>query len=1016
MRLTAAMAYFPGTHPAFRVDLRQNNIYWAGGPNTNPLTINSTLPIDISPSPPAETAEMHTRTSPKDYRPMELPKLTGHRDLPNPDGQQNETSTEQHPVARTSIENISTHRGHPVEDMQPLAAAHDMGSEITVASIPFESIAERRKTMSRRSSRKPSESASDILSMASSVSAAPIIGPSRKRKSSAPAEDKPAKKKPATYRNQHTPKDLLSQDPQNVWQRERRPSRAGRGQSKASQPVQNEATPQPVPHVLPSPDTPTEVFSTPARKTAPRTLSQTPKAIKERDRRALRRREREAQSASRPPLVPKPSQPDFSFQAGQHGEGLALAGQFVDYTEPALHATETPPAVPSLAENAADQAYDHVNVTVKHDTENDKGINWAEGAKVGASGCSQTVEAIYKRLDRFNTDRGHGREKTELYQMAKNMGSAGARSMPSGTLAPAAESPKESASNPENAMPSSGSVYEEDTSSMVAVHASGSPSLAPSENNLSDDDFRPHRATKRQNSAMSKAEKEEAVRARRMSDIMTYSKPGEDLNWLDMPGTPEGKRRQNLISTRKHIAKKKAEADAEKAGGEENGSEPDRRSQAPRHIMLTPRATRRGRPRKTDSTIAAPPSPQSQPEHDDVLVTGPELPQLSREEALGLSDVDFMRNVKDWLRVTSQGKAGDYAQKQAQRILDLLKVAEPANRANAVEAMFLPPDLASAFLQKNQYFGGPIFTEGAQPLELQTISQFFDEHYGDSLEVFVQDPAKKVSMTEPHVRRVTMKDVKMRFAKGLTTKPWNCLELATHVEDGLRPKFLNNEDCRLLTKIKFPSSGEKAGRKGYEPGWKEVEKWALVAQAGALTEPHQDSHGYSTYITVNQGILGYGWLSNPTEEERAGWNAGLNNYIGGRWRYVLLRPGHTVYFPAGTVHFVFRLPAAGDTLAFGGHVLRCSQIVRWIECILQEQREPNVTNEDLSESAPGYLGRVENFVLQALREGKDGNEKSTERWGGKKEIEKFLKLKREFDAIAEEKISGFKGKRRATPK
>ncbi|KAF2765975.1 hypothetical protein EJ03DRAFT_261772, partial [Teratosphaeria nubilosa] len=63
--------------------------------------------------------------------------------------------------------------------------------------------------------------------------------------------------------------------------------------------------------------------------------------------------------------------------------------------------------------------------------------------------------------------------------------------------------------------------------------------------------------------------------------------------------------------------------------------------------------------------------------------------------------------------------------------------------------------------------------------------------------------------------------------------------------------------------------------------WKEVEKWALVAQGGALTEPHQDSHGYSTYITVNQGLVGYGWLARPTAEERAAWNRSNTQYIGG---------------------------------------------------------------------------------------------------------------------------------------
>jgi hypothetical protein len=98
-----------------------------------------------------------------------------------------------------------------------------------------------------------------------------------------------------------------------------------------------------------------------------------------------------------------------------------------------------------------------------------------------------------------------------------------------------------------------------------------------------------------------------------------------------------------------------------------------------------------------------------------------------------------------------------------------------------------------------------------------------------------------------------------------------------------------------------------------------------------------------------------------------------------------------VYFPSGTVHFVFRLAAMGDTLAFGGHVLRCSQIVNWIKTLLEEQADPAVTNEDLTESAPAYLDRVEKFVKQALQNGR------VDIWGVNESIEEFLALKAEFE-------------------
>ena len=331
-----------------------------------------------------------------------------------------------------------------------------------------------------------------------------------------------------------------------------------------------------------------------------------------------------------------------------------------------------------------------------------------------------------------------------------------------------------------------------------------------------------------------------------------------------------------------------------------------------------------------------------------------------------------------------------FAVKQARRLGTLLNIAEPWKEG---EALSVSGEEAKKYLAANNFFSGPIFTTGQQRLPLQSVETFLAECYDDDADVYVQDPSVQVTKGTPHVRLRTMAAVKQRFAKPASDKPWNLLELAAHVEDGLRPDFLCEEDCRLLTKLKFPSNSDKASRKGYDPGWKEVEKWALVAQAGALTEPHQDSHGYSTYITVNEGRFGYGWLSNPTPDEKATWAHTHDSYIGGNWRYAVMRPGQTVFFPAGTVHFVFRLPAAGNTLAFGGHVLRCSQIVRWIKCLIDEKKMPNITNEDLTVSAPGYLDRVEKFVKQALKSGQ------VEKWGGREGIEEFLKLKKEFEGM-----------------
>ena len=365
------------------------------------------------------------------------------------------------------------------------------------------------------------------------------------------------------------------------------------------------------------------------------------------------------------------------------------------------------------------------------------------------------------------------------------------------------------------------------------------------------------------------------------------------------------------------------------------------------------------------------------------------------EETRPVNDTDthlaFANQVIKALEIRHKPRATRFGDRQNRTILKLLQNATPANEN---EMMFLSGTEAAKMLAPGVFHNGPILTEGQQPMPLQRIEDFLGEYYDDDSKVFVQDPSVQFSSGHDFVREVTIGAVKKRILQGKSKgRPWNCLELATHVEDGLRPAFLAGEDSRLLTKLKLEHAAESAARRSYPQGYKEVEKWALLAESGALTEPHQDSHGYSTYITVNQGNIGFGWLSYPTDEERKAWTKDQSDIAGDRFRYVVLKPGQTVFFPAGTVHFVFRLPSAGGhTLAFGGHVLRCSNIVHWVKTLLEEKASPEVTNEDLTSSAPGYLDRVEKFVRHAQKNG------TVDKWGGAEAVEEFLRLKDVFMA------------------
>jgi len=130
--------------------------------------------------------------------------------------------------------------------------------------------------------------------------------------------------------------------------------------------------------------------------------------------------------------------------------------------------------------------------------------------------------------------------------------------------------------------------------------------------------------------------------------------------------------------------------------------------------------------------------------------------------------------------------------------------------------------------------------------------------------------------------------------------------------------------------------------------WKDVSEWCLVSEGGHNTAPHMDSHGFATWLTVQKGEVGFGWMSHPTDKEVRDWAANPSEYTDCQWRYVVLRRGETVFFNSGTIHFVFRVRGC-QTLMLGGHVLLWSDIDRWIDVINIQKRRPESTNEDMED-------------------------------------------------------------------
>ena len=164
-------------------------------------------------------------------------------------------------------------------------------------------------------------------------------------------------------------------------------------------------------------------------------------------------------------------------------------------------------------------------------------------------------------------------------------------------------------------------------------------------------------------------------------------------------------------------------------------------------------------------------------------------------------------------------------------------------------------------------------------------------------------------------------------------------------------KFLqNNSNCILLIEIKEgvlnAGSSGRATASAKILVWHDVERRVLIAEPGAIIGPHHDSHDdshrWETFITANEGLIGFAWLDRPTEEELCSWVKDPQGFGGGKWCYTVLWVEQTMWFPSGLMHFVLR--RSGDsrqTMAISGHSVRYTDIGNWAylvqKCELKKQ-------------------------------------------------------------------------------
>jgi len=295
-----------------------------------------------------------------------------------------------------------------------------------------------------------------------------------------------------------------------------------------------------------------------------------------------------------------------------------------------------------------------------------------------------------------------------------------------------------------------------------------------------------------------------------------------------------------------------------------------------------------------------------------------------------------------------------------------------------------------------------VFTEGEQRFQWsgkdRPIEQVF-RYMGDlglDRKVSAQAPSRSVQDDESY-QSMTLQEVQDQlFSQQPTDNPLNLLDLQTSLPSVL-PAFLEGENCQLLRRVRdaalMGSSAERIAASGKDwSTWRNVIEWGLVSEGGHNTAPHMDANAYSTWLTVQEGDVGFGWMSRPSRQEEAEWMSRPHDYVAGEWRYVVLSAGQTVFFPPGTIHFVFRIRGV-QTYAQGGHILQWSNLVRWLEVVIAQIQNEGSTNEEMASSTLQLVRLVKGLVENRIKAGR------VEELGGQDAVDRFFALVKEFDVV-----------------
>ncbi|KAL6923979.1 hypothetical protein FSST1_001253 [Fusarium sambucinum] len=315
---------------------------------------------------------------------------------------------------------------------------------------------------------------------------------------------------------------------------------------------------------------------------------------------------------------------------------------------------------------------------------------------------------------------------------------------------------------------------------------------------------------------------------------------------------------------------------------------------------------------------------------------------------------EVIRETDAWLRDNPVMKTHRYISSR-----DTLLILQSATPPSQQEAIFCSADEAGRLVDSNTI----LVVKDQQPFPWggRPIDALFKKHLSKwpehkKIHVTILD----LPVNGPITRRKTIREVTEKMIHGNPAhQRWNILDLKSP-DNVPHPEFLNRQqqNCSLLHC--FPLHNTNLVTKN-------TLKFLLMSEGGNHTGMHVDTHGLATFITVQQGEIGFGWIAHDTPQDRLDIHKDkIPDSLKRKARFIVLRPGETVYMPSGTIHFIFRRQAI-PTMATGGHILTWKSIPKWLSIMkMQELSQEPVEADVTKESTRAYL----NCLKQILKEDK----------------------------------------------